>query len=241
MATANDIEITPIEQTSSVDASLGNATLGNPTLGNAPVQLDQEWANALTHGIATVAAIALGIPLVRDASGFGIGLSIACGAYAMTVIGTFFCSTLSHVFHRQPMLDKLRAWDQAMIYTMITGTYTPIAFQYASEGSRTPLLLAIWVAAIVGFLTKVAAQHRINSISAIPYLLLGWLPAIPLAGHVPTGLVWSMAAGGVLYSIGVAFLLNDAKFRYAHAVWHLFVMSAAACHFLGILWYVVWR
>ena len=126
-----------------------------------------------------------------------------------------------------------------MIYTMITGTYTPIAFQYATDGARIPLLLAIWIAAIAGFLTKVAMQHRVNSISTVSYLLLGWLPAIPLAGHVPSALVWSMAIGGVLYSIGVVFLMNDGKFRYAHAVWHLFVMSAAVCHYLGILWYVI--
>ncbi|MEE2935685.1 MAG: hemolysin III family protein, partial [Planctomycetota bacterium] len=73
----------------------------------------------------------------------------------------------------------------------------------------------------------------------LSYLLLGWLPAIPLATQVPRDLAWWMVAGGVLYTIGVVFLLNDSKLRYLHAVWHLAVMAAAVAHFLGIMYYVV--
>jgi len=48
-----------------------------------------------------------------------------------------------------------------------------------------------------------------------------------------------MFAGGVVYTIGVVFLINDKKKKYLHACWHLAVMAAATCHYLGILWYVV--
>jgi hemolysin III len=102
-----------------------------------------------------------------------------------------------------------------------------------------PLLAAIWVAAVCGILGKLALRHRINSIGAISYLLLGWLPSIPLMGHVPSELAWMMLGGGVLYTIGVAILMNDNKLRYMHAAWHLSVMTAASCHYLGILRYVV--
>ncbi len=204
-----------------------------------PVQLDQEWANALTHAIAAISAIGLGGYTVWVASGVSVGLTIACAAYILTVVGTFAFSTLSHSIHRQPILNTLRAWDQAMIYLMITGTYTPIAFRFAPDTVRDPLLVAIWIAALAGFWFKVAKQHRINSVGIVSYLLLGWLPAIPLVGSVPRELVIAMIAGGVLYSIGVCFLVNDNKFRYAHALWHLFVMAAATTHWLGIHWYVV--
>jgi hemolysin III len=50
-----------------------------------------------------------------------------------------------------------------------------------------------------------------------------------------------MAAGGVLYTIGVGFLLNDTKVRYFHAVWHLCVLGGALCHYAGILAFVVLR
>lgn len=207
-------------------------------LADTPVKLDQEWANALTHGLAAVAAVVLGTHLAIVANEISVGLVVACIAYAASVVGTFLCSTLSHSILRQPLLNHLRAWDQAMIYLMIAGTYTPIVFRYAPDQTRTPLLVAIWVAALVGFITKVAVKHRINSIGTVSYLLLGWLPAIPLAGHTPMPLAMSMLAGGVLYSLGVVFLVNDSKFRYAHAIWHLFVIAAATTHWYGVLYYV---
>ena len=212
--------------------SVGEAT------GDAPVQLDQEWANALTHGIAALGAVLLGGFMILQATSDSTGLAIACAAYALSVVGTFVFSTLSHSIHRQPLLNRLRAWDQAMIYLMIVGTYTPIAFKFGGD-TRSMQLAAIWIAATIGVWMKIGVGHRINSVSTVSYLLLGWLPAIPLAGHVPRPLVWAMVVGGVLYSIGVMLLINDRKFRYAHAMWHLMVMTAATCHWLGIYWYVV--
>ncbi len=206
---------------------------------DAPVQPDQEWANALTHGIAAVGALVLGIHLVLAALPGEPGLATACVAYVASVFGTFFFSTMSHVVRRQPLLNTMRAYDQAMIYMMISGTYTPIIFRYAEESHRGTLLWAIWIAAWAGFLKKVALRYRVNATGTYTYLLLGWLPSIPLASHVPSILVKWMLAGGVLYTVGVLFLMNDRKFPYLHAAWHLFVMLAAAFHYYAILRYVV--
>ena len=200
---------------------------------------DEEWANALTHGLAAIAALLLGVYLILQASDRSLGLVIACAAYLASAFGTFLFSTLSHLFREQPLLDRMRAWDQAMIYTMISGTYTPIAWAYASDAVRPWLLTAIWVAAAFGVYHKIFLRHRINSIGTISYLLLGWLPSIPLAPRVPADLAWWMVAGGVLYTVGVVLLINDARLRYLHAGWHLSVMTAALCHYLGILHHVV--
>lgn len=231
--------VSPQDKPASSDSTM-TAQATEATVHEEPPLLEgEEWANALTHGIAAVGSILLAVYLIQSAIPKGVGLAIACGGYMAAVFGTFLCSTLSHMVRRQPLLNQMRAWDQAMIYVMISGTYTPIAYAYASDATRTPLLWAIWIAATAGFLHKVAWRHRVNSSGTISYLLLGWLPAIPLASHVPTQLVVSMFAGGILYTIGVGFLINDKKAKYLHACWHLWVMSAAACHYLGILWYVV--
>lgn len=207
--------------------------------GAPPLQPDQEWANALTHGLACLGTICLGSYMVWIALPNGSGLSIACLVYAVSVFATFGFSTLSHVVRQQPMLNTMRAWDQAMIYAMISGTYTPIAYRYASASTQVAILASIWVAALAGIAGKLLFRHRINSIGTISYLLLGWLPAIPLAPQVPTELAWWMLAGGVLYTIGVILLLNDSKLKYLHAGWHIAVMAAAYAHFLGIMHYVV--
>lgn len=200
---------------------------------------DEEWANALTHGFSALTALVLGSWLVFEALTRSSGLALACAAYITSVFATFLCSTLSHVILRQPMLNTLRAWDQAMIYSMISGTYTPIVYRFAPDSVRVPLLIAIWVAAFAGMAAKLLLKHRVNNVTTISYLLLGWLPALPLWGHVPTGLGIGMLVGGVLYSLGVVVLINDGKLKYLHALWHLFVMSAAYCHFWSIQRYVV--
>lgn len=208
-------------------------------LSPASSPIDQEWVNSLTHGVATLAAIVLGSVLVVRAADQGIGSAVACFAYAASVIGTFASSTLSHVFRREPWLSTFRAWDQALIYCMISGTYTPIAFAHAPGHLRGILLAAIWIAALAGVFYKLVLRHRVDSISTVTYLLLGWLPAVPLAGHVPGPLVQAMVVGGVIYTIGVGFLLMDAKLRFMHAIWHVCVMIGATVHFLGIYRYAL--
>lgn len=167
------------------------------------------------------------------------GLSMACLAYVLSVFATFFCSTMSHIVSSKEWLDRFRAWDQAMIYAMISGTYTPIIYQFADDPVRIPLLVAVWLAAATGIITKLFIRHRIYSIGTISYLLLGWLPSIPLISNVPGLLGWAMIGGGVLYSIGVFVLMNDHKARYLHAVWHILVIAAASCHCIGIFEFVV--
>jgi hemolysin III len=42
-----------------------------------------------------------------------------------------------------------------------------------------------------------------------------------------------MVAGGVVYTAGTVFY--HSRKPYAHAVWHLFVLGGAACHFVAVL------
>jgi hemolysin III len=196
-----------------------------------------EFANMLTHavGIAMAAIGAVWCLSFNDLSTIAVRVSIL--VYLASVIFVFVCSTLSHAVHRQPLRDKMRAWDQASIYVMIAGTYTPFAVVYG--GSWTiPFLLFLWLAAAFGFYSKLIAKHRINTMATITYLALGWVPAIPFAAMVPTNCLIVMALGGLAYSIGTIFLMLDRR-RYFHSVWHLLVIAAATLHFAGVYWYVV--
>ncbi len=205
----------------------------------APIQPDQEWANALTHGTAAIVWIAVGIPVVSTAARDSIAIAIACAAFILSAVAVFVASTLSHYWiHNHRLLERMRAWDQGLIYVMISGTYTPFISRFAAQSIRDPLLIGIWVAAAIGFYSKVFANHRINGISTASYLALGWIPAIPMIGRVPIGVLLWMAAGGVIYTLGVVLLLNDTRLKYLHAGWHLCVIAAAACHTWAIYWYV---
>ena len=47
-----------------------------------------------------------------------------------------------------------------------------------------------------------------------------------------------MAAGGVVYSLGVIFYLWE-RIPYNHAIWHLFVLGGTALQFFSVLFYVL--
>jgi hemolysin III len=51
-------------------------------------------------------------------------------------------------------------------------------------------------------------------------------------------LAW-IAAGGVLYTLGTLFLMRDDQVPFFHAIWHLFVIAASACHFFAVMRFVV--
>lgn len=204
-----------------------------------PLQRDQEWANALSHGLATVAACIAAVLMILHTWDKTIGTMLSCVAFVCSVIAVFAASTLSHVFiDDAKVLRRMRAWDQGLIYVMITGTYTPLVYHYAEAAVRGPLLIAIWMAAFIGFYSKVLAGHRVNGIGTATYLALGWLPAMFLIGRVPTIVLFWMAAGGIIYTLGVIVLLNDSRIRYLHVVWHLLVVTAASCHYWAIYHYV---
>lgn len=41
--------------------------------------------------------------------------------------------------------------------------------------------------------------------------------------------------GGFLYILGIVFFKADGRIPFAHAIWHLFVVIAAAYHYFAIL------
>jgi hemolysin III len=50
------------------------------------------------------------------------------------------------------------------------------------------------------------------------------------------GLIW-LAAGGVLYTVGVIFYALN-KVPYMHVVWHVFVLGGSICHFFAVYLYL---
>jgi hemolysin III len=102
------------------------------------------------------------------------------------------------------------------------------------------VLCVVWSIAVAGIFLKAAkgVAHRPRLFVCL-YLAMGWLVVLviyPLALRVELAtLIW-LGAGGLVYTAGVAFFLNDHK-RYCHFIWHLFVLGGTACHYLAVLSY----
>jgi len=206
---------------------------------DAPLLHDEEWANALIHAAGALLGVFGAVIMARAAVGQTVFTTFCCLVFVTSAIAVFVASALSHHWIHQPVvLKRLRAWDQGLIYVMISGTYTPLIWRFAEDPVRILLLVAIWLAAAIGFHTKVFLEYRVNTTGTVSYLLLGWLPSLGLIGKVPMGLLFWMIAGGVVYVVGVSLLLNDRKLKYLHAAWHVCVLLAATCHYLGVYQYV---
>jgi hemolysin III len=69
---------------------------------------------------------------------------------------------------------------------------------------------------------------------------MGWLvliAAVPLIKNLPFFGIALLVAGGLAYTGGVVFFILDSKFKYAHTVWHSFVVAGSSCHFFAVLNY----
>jgi hemolysin III len=131
----------------------------------------------------------------------------------------------------------LKIFDHISIYFLIAGTYTPLILIYNHNNFGITLLCVLWALSIIGTIFKIFYCGRWEIISTAIYLLMGWSM---LAGgnafflRMPGAVLQMVIAGGVIYSLGVIFYLWE-KYTYSHAIWHLFVLAAAICHYIAIL------
>lgn len=208
----------------------------------APRELrDEEPINALTHGFGFLASIAGVVWLASLTRARGDGYQqVGATIYGTSLVAVYAASTLSHSF-RQPRLRRLfRIVDQACIFLLIAGTFTPVSLTYLRDGYWWLLFGLIWTIALAGFFSKAVFAHRVESVSTVLHVALGWLPVSclkPMIGQVPAGLFGWMLAGGVCYTVGTLFLQRDERVPYFHAVWHLLVIAGSVLHFWGIVAY----
>ena len=169
---------------------------------------------------------------------FSSEIQIGCLAYAVSLVGLYTASTLSHLFHDLHWRRFYRTVDQALIFTLIAGSFTPWAVLYLKEGWWTWLLPGMWLAAALGVVFSFRTREFRPPVKIGMYVLFGWIPATSLwvvfAEAPRVSLDW-LIAGGVCYTLGTIFLLNDHRMKYLHAVWHLFVIAGSACHYVAIM------
>jgi hemolysin III len=203
----------------------------------------EEIANSITHGLGTLLALIAAGSLV--ASTWNLGnrtLAMACTAYGVALVAVFFCSTMSHWIRTESWRARFRALDQGFIYLLIVATYTPFSIVYLTERRWWLILAAMWTIALAGFVSKVFWSHRVNRVSILMYLVLGWMPVLggwPASAAVPVGAIIGILAGGAAYTAGTWFLVHDDRAWYLHAIWHLFVIGAAAIHYGTTMTWVI--
>lgn len=209
------------------------------TLKHRTYSVLEEWLNSISHGMGFVAAIiGLVFMLLRAESTTSVTASAIYGA---TLIIMFLSSTVYHAVTQSNAKGVLKLFDHSAIYLLIAGTYTPLTLVAIGGTIGVGSTVFIWLLAVAGVTFKLLAKHRFPKISVITYLVMGWI-AIALIYQlyqaVPANGLWLLAAGGLLFSVGVLFYISKSK-QYTHAIWHLFVLAGCSCHYFSIYYYVV--
>ncbi|MHB8863523.1 MAG: PAQR family membrane homeostasis protein TrhA [Pirellulaceae bacterium] len=201
----------------------------------------EEIANTLTHGIGMLLsvvgwAVLVALAVYHEATWGQLAATLVYGA---SLTAVYAASTFSHAIQEPRRKQFFRILDQAVIYCLIAGTYTPFILTYLSAERKWAVLVAVWLCAIWGFVSKAFMKHRIEAVVVANYILLGWLPAMAMLRLIPLDCVFWMACGGILYTVGALFLMLDQRVPFFHATWHAFVLAASACHFFAVVTYTI--
>jgi len=211
-----------------------------PPLPERPQSPGEELANTVSHAVGLLATL-VGAPFlishaVRRGSTAGI---IGASIFACTIVLLYLASTLYHALPRTRAKRLFRLLDHEAIFLFIAGTYTPFTLGVLRGVWGWSLLGVVWSLALVGIVLNVVGGVRYRRFSTAVYLGMGWLMLVvirPLWVRLPlSGLLW-LLAGGLAYSVGVAFFAAK-RLPYSHLIWHLFVLVGTSCHFVAVLLY----
>jgi hemolysin III len=198
----------------------------------------EEVANGISHGIGLVCAM-IGTPILLLAALHHSNIPFLIGTiiFATTMLLVYLVSTLYHCWPRTHTKSLLQIIDHSAIFLLIAGTYTPFALGPLRGAGGLTMLGIVWALALFGVVMKAtrgALRHR--KLAMTLYLGTGWLALIfirPLALAIPLSALLCLIAGGIAYTAGTLFFANE-KARYAHFVWHLFVLTGTSCHFAAV-------
>lgn len=201
----------------------------------------EEVFNSVTHIVGAALAMAGLVALVVSASLRGDAWRIVSfSVYGATLFLLYLSSSLYHSSSGRAK-RLFRVFDHQSIYLLIAGTYTPFTLVTLRGPWGWSLFGVIWGLAAFGVVLDAVhnAGRRIPQL--VIYLLMGWLVLIalgPLLRALPPSGFACLAAGGLLYTSGVAFYVLGERFPYFHGIWHLFVLAGSLAHYFCILFYI---
>jgi len=174
----------------------------------------------------------LGLALGHDSAGRTAAVAIyAAGVLAMLGLSTAY--NFAKAAH-QPLL---RRFDQAGVFFMIAGSYTPFTTQILTGAWAVGMTVAVWATALAGIAAKLLLPRLKRRVFLTIYLALGWLGVVALKPLI-AGATWItlvlLVSGGAIYSTGVLFYLAE-RLKFRRAIWHGHVVAAAVVHWLAVL------
>jgi hemolysin III len=194
-------------------------------------------ADGIVHGVGIVCALIGVTALIFYATLWSSGGGLA--AAWVYGLGLLLCLSISFTYNIWPRSRTkwlLRRLDHSAIFVLIAATYTPLLQRGASDPWIAFMLVAMWVMAFAGIVLKCAFPGRYDRLAILLYLAMGWSGVMVIEQvslYLAPVTVWLIVIGGLIYSLGVIFHVWE-RLRFQNAIWHGFVVTAAAVHFAAI-------
>jgi hemolysin III len=200
-----------------------------------------ERFNTITHTVGAVLAAVSGVQLIVVAAHGGDPWKIVSfSVYSAMLLILYLTSSLYHSVHGKAK-DVLRKLDHCAIYLLIAGSYTPFTLVTLRGAYGWSTFGVVWALALFGIVQEIRYAKGARILSLVIYLMMGWLALIVIRPLISAlgleGFAW-LAAGGLLYTAGIAFYAADHKVRHGHGIWHLFVLGGSICHYIAVFFYV---
>lgn len=197
----------------------------------------EKLADWWIHAVGIAGAALGGAILVNMAVsvGHGGGLTLATSLYALCLIAMLGCSAAYNLSRPSAARPWLRRLDEAGIFLMIAGSYTPFTSQRFSGGWAIGMTALVWAVALAGVAGKLLLKKTPDWLWTAVYVAFGWLAVFmirPLFVDVPTGAFVLLVVGGLIYTTGTLVFHSQLPFR--RAIWHGFVVAAASLHYAAI-------
>ncbi|MDB5539204.1 MAG: hemolysin family protein [Devosia sp.] len=204
----------------------------------APYSRAELFWDGAVHIIGLALALGLGGVLVamagfRTAPALVPTLCIYVASLAV-VLGVSMAFNLAPI---SPVKRVLARLDQAGIFLLIAGTYTPILATLGGTTLGNWMLIGVWAAALIGVALKLLVPERFGRAALVLYLGIGWSGVAvfqSLAATLPPSTLWLLLAGGVAYCSGIIFHLWE-RLHFHNVLWHCFVVIGAGLHLWAIL------
>jgi len=204
-----------------------------------------EKLNSVSHLVgAALASVGLGALITVGIQSGDPWVLFSFSVFGMTMVLLYTMSTLYHSFKPAGLKRLFKIFDHISIYLLIAGTYTPLSLISLRDGNGWLIMSIVWGLALIGIASEIYLSGRaVKIVQLFIYLGMGWACIFDLASLKAelsdTGLYW-LAAGGLVYTLGVFFyILDHTKYMiHSHGIWHFFVLVGSICHFIFVIGYV---
>jgi hemolysin III len=199
------------------------------------------------HGTAAVVSV-VGATLLTVFAGGGAWNRISLLVFGVSLVSLFTVSSLYHSVPWGPAWKaRMQRLDHTMIYVLVAGTFTPIAWIALDGWLRVATLAVQWGIVAAGAVQKAFFPGVSRNLSVAMQTTQGWLALLllwPLASALPWTALFMLGLGGVLYTVGMVILVTNRPrlwphvFSY-HEVFHILVVAGSSVHFAVVAHYLV--